>query len=109
MLAKRVAMLLVLLCAVPVTAPFSVPLHPFSNGHAMGVALSHDLLSPAVADHNSDDAVALERWSFRNERRGGACAAVPHAITTVWTASTEALTAAPPRFDPPARAVVLRV
>jgi hypothetical protein len=108
MIAKTVAWLLVLLCAVPVTAPFSVPSAPFGKGHRLGASVDKDVVAPSLADDDGDDAVPVERSTSLNEC--GDCAVVTHAIVAdLSTSLVQELSAAVPPLGPQVRAVVLRV
>jgi hypothetical protein len=106
MLAKIVAWLLVVLCAIPTTAPFAVPSLLFGGGHAVGGFILQDTAASSVAD----DAVPLERSTFLSESRDCACAAASYVVvSTVARSFLQQARRAASVCSPPTIALVLRV
>jgi hypothetical protein len=78
MLTKGFALLLVVLCIVPTTAPFSVALTPLPDADHSFASAGPDAVAPSLSDDNND-AIALERSTFLSQSRACACSTATHA------------------------------
>ena len=78
MLNNGVAVLLVALCVLPNTAPFSsIASATCSTARDTGVRVHEETRLPPLADTDNDDAIALERSTFLNESRACSSGVVP--------------------------------
>ena len=112
MLNNGFAVLLVVLCILPNTAPFStIAAVTPSTAHNVAAGIHQDTRVPPPAVTDSDDAIALERATFLNESRTCASGLGPGADGTTAFASSVRWSIGEHfrAVEPPACPYVLRV